>query len=112
MGMVMTSAPLRLVFTTFPDRETAQSAATALVSEHLAACVHLLPDVTAIYEWEGRIESGAEVKVIIKTTEERHAALLARLTALHPYKVPELVTVAADAAGPYLDWARAACRQA
>ena len=108
----MISAPLRLLLTTFPDRETAQAAATAVVTERLAACVQLLPEITSLYEWEGRLESGSEVPVILKTTEEAHPALLARLAALHPYKVPELVTVAADAAGPYLDWARSACRPA
>ena len=38
---------------------------------------------------------------------EKQAALMGRIKDLHPYEVPEIVAVVADAAGPeYLAWAR------
>lgn len=93
-----------IVFCTFPDEDAARVTAAALVSEHLAACVNLLPGIRSIYRWEGRIESGREALTIIKTTAARYPALEARLRALHPYKVPEIIALPATAVLP--DYAR------
>lgn len=94
-----------LCFCACPDADTARRIATALVSERLAACVNLLPGMRSIYRWEGRIEDAEEVQLQIKTTRTRLEALQRRLTALHPYAVPELIAVEAVGGLPaYLDW--------
>ena len=57
------------------------------------------------------IEESAEVTCLIKTTRARQPALFARLAALHPYEVPELVAIPTLAVNPaYLAWAAALCR--
>jgi len=101
----MNDAGLLLVLSTFPDAAAAGTAAEALVKERLAACVNILPGVQSVYRWEGRVESGAEVLALIKTTHERYPALESRLRELHPYEVPEIVAVpAAAVAETYLQW--------
>lgn len=96
---------LLLVLSTFPDAATARTAAEALVNERLAACVNLLRGVESVYRWEGKVESGAEVLAVIKTTGERYPALESRLRELHPYDVPEIVALpAAAVAESYLQW--------
>jgi periplasmic divalent cation tolerance protein len=94
-----------VVLSTFPDAEKAAQVARVLVDEQLAACVNLVPSVRSIYRWQGAVQDEAEVLALIKTTAERHAALAARLAALHPYDVPEILALPVAAVHPpYLAW--------
>jgi periplasmic divalent cation tolerance protein len=96
-----------IVFCTFPDSDTARKIAGKIVEEGLAACVNLLPGVTSIYIWDGKQQSSEETLSLIKTTRARYPALEARLAALHPYEVPEILALGAAAALPqYAEWVR------
>lgn len=93
---------------TCPDPATAAAIAGALVDESLAACVNQLPGVRSTYCWQGAVQTDEEVLLLIKTTAGRLDALKARLLALHPYELPELVALPViDGHAPYLDWVRA-----
>ena len=99
------------VLITAPDEETARRIARALVEERLAACVNLLPGVRSIYRWQGAVEEAAEVLLIAKTHAERVAALAARVRALHPYELPEVVVLpVSDGSDAYLRWVVAESR--
>jgi periplasmic divalent cation tolerance protein len=94
-----------VVLTTLPSREAALPIARTLVEERLAACGNILPGVTSIYRWKGKIETAGECLVLLKTRSERLEALAARLQHLHPYDVPELLAVPVDRGAPeYLQW--------
>lgn len=94
-----------LVLTTLPADADADAFAQALVEDRLAACVNLLPLMESVYRWEGRIDRDSERQVIIKTSRERIAALWERVTALHPYDVPEFVVLPiVDGNAAYLKW--------
>lgn len=96
---------------TCPDAATADRIATALVDERLAACVQQLPGVRSTYRWEGRVEQADEILLLIKTAKDRIPAAIARVQAMHPYDVPELLAIdASDGAPPYLDWVTAQSR--
>ena len=96
---------LLLCFCTCPDHASAERLASALVEERLVACATLLPAARSIYRWQGAIEQADEVLLLLKTTHARYPALEARLHALHPYELPELVAVEACSGLPaYLDW--------
>ena len=98
------------VFTTWPDLNTARSAARALVEEKLAACGTILPGVESVYRWEGKVQTGAEVLVIFKTTIGSYQALETRLRALHPYQVPEVLALRIATGLPaYLQWVEQSC---
>jgi periplasmic divalent cation tolerance protein len=99
---------LRLVYTTLPDRDSAEGFARALVEARLAACVNLYPGMTSIYEWKGTLEQTSEIGLIIKTVESRLPALLEAARARHPYETPALIVLAqTDANTDYLAWALA-----
>lgn len=94
-----------IVLSTFPADRDPTPLATTLVNEHLAACVNVLPPMRSIYRWQGSVEEATEHQLVIKTRAERVEAVKARLTALHPYEVPEvLVVTVADGADAYLRW--------
>jgi periplasmic divalent cation tolerance protein len=55
-----------LVYTTFPDEETALAVGEALVREKLAACVNVIPGMKSVYAWKGAIERGSEAVAIVQ----------------------------------------------
>jgi periplasmic divalent cation tolerance protein len=94
-----------VVLSTVGQAEDAERIGRALVERGLAACVNVLPAVTSIYRWKGKLEQGEERLLVIKTRAERFAALRQALVSLHPYEVPEVVALPiADGHQPYLDW--------
>ncbi|RDI96436.1 divalent-cation tolerance protein CutA [Meiothermus sp. QL-1] len=97
-----------VVLCTVPNAEIGLSIARTLVHEGLAACVNLLPGLTSVYRWEGRVEENPEHLLLIKTRQERYAELERRLQALHPYQVPEILALEVKAGLPaYLAWLEA-----
>ena len=106
------SDPVLLALTTCPDEACAQAIATALVQERLATCVNRIGGVRSTYFWDARLQDEAEILLIIKTTAGRLDELRERLSALHPYEVPELLAI--EVAGGnerYLDWVRMGVRR-
>lgn len=96
---------VRVVLITAPDAEVGAELARALVAERLAACVNLVPGVRSIYRWEGAVEDAEEVLLLVKTSAERCEALASRVKDLHPYALPEVLTLpAVGGSAAYLDW--------
>ncbi|MGH8674963.1 MAG: divalent-cation tolerance protein CutA [Burkholderiales bacterium] len=97
-----------LVLTNLPDRAAAESLADALIAERLAACVNILAPCRSVYRWKGAVQHDEEHPVLIKTTEERYAALEQAIRARHPYELPEIVAVPIERGlAAYLDWVAA-----
>ena len=76
-----------------PDH--AHAVARELIDRRLAACVNLLP-VTSVYRWKGTVQFDDEVTLLIKVSEESVDRLVAALSALHPYELPEIVVLPVD----------------
>lgn len=107
-----TADPVLLLFTTCPDRDSAERIAAALVGERLAACVTRLDGAHSTYRWQGEVTTDAELQLLVKTTASRVQATIARLLELHPYELPECIAVESRAGLPaYLDWIRAQTRE-
>ena len=94
-----------LVLTNLPDRAAAESLADALITEQLAACVNILAPCRSVYRWQGSVQHDEEHPILIKTTEERYAALEQAIRTRHPYELPEIVAVRIERGlAAYLDW--------
>jgi periplasmic divalent cation tolerance protein len=94
-----------VVFCTCGSEGEAESIATELVKQHLAACVNISAPVRSVYHWQGKIESAPEWMLIIKTTQDAFPALSAVIQDLHSYEVPEIICVPVTAGSPaYLKW--------
>ena len=94
-----------VVLSTFPDPDKAAEVARVVVGEGLAACVNLVETVRSIYRWQGELNDDREALAIMKTTDDRVDALIARVEALHPYDVPEVLALPVVAGyAPYLQW--------
>jgi periplasmic divalent cation tolerance protein len=100
-----------LVFVTAPDLKTARLLAKAALQAKLIACANLIPRVESHYWWQGKIEAGTEVLLILKAPRTRLAALEKLILVKHPYDTPEFLTLPLGAGSPrYLDWLAASCR--
>ena len=96
---------LRVIFSTAPDRDTAETIASRLVEDRLVACVQLVPGLTSVYRWQGEIHKDPEILLIIKTQAELVSKTLKTLENLHPYEVPEGVVLdVADGLPAFLQW--------
>ena len=97
-----------MLMTTLPSQDAARDIARALVEERLAACVQLLP-IESIYRWDAKVQQEPEVLLLAKTRAALFEAAAARIKALHPYTVPEIVTLPfSDGAESYFQWMDAA----
>jgi periplasmic divalent cation tolerance protein len=77
-----------LVYTTFPDADTALAVGRELVAGKLAACINVLPGMKSVYAWKGAIETGDEVVAIVKTRAALADRVREALKARHPYDTP------------------------
>lgn len=93
-----------IVMTTVETEKDASRISRELVEKALAACVSVFP-VESTYYWQGRIvEKQPELLLIIKTLEEKVSDVIKYLKENHPYSVPEIVTIKAEAHGEYAHW--------
>jgi periplasmic divalent cation tolerance protein len=96
-----------VVLVTTPDLKTARKLARAALAARLIACANLIPKIESHYRWQGKIESGAEVLLVLKTTTARLAALEKLLLARHPYDTPEFLVLPIRRGNRrYLDWVK------
>ena len=90
---------------TAPDLKTGRKLARAALAARLVACANLIPRIESHYWWQGKIEAGAEVLLVMKTTAARLAALEKLIVARHPYDTPEIVVLPNRRGNRrYLDW--------
>jgi periplasmic divalent cation tolerance protein len=100
----------RLVLVTASSLEEARNLARGLLEARLAACVNLIPSVESHYRWQGRLETAAEVMLVIKSSAEQFEALAELVRGRHSYECPEIVAVAPEEMSPgYRAWWEASC---
>ena len=102
----MAETPLELVLTSEADGERAEALARTLLERRLVACVSLQP-CRSLYHWQGAIENGSEVLMLLKTHPEQLGRLREALGALHSYATPMWIHWSASSDGSYAQWLRA-----
>ena len=93
------------VYTTYPALVEAERAGRLLVERGLAACVNILPGMISCYRWEGQIERGEEVVMIIKTRASLTETVRCTVKENHSYKTPAIIMLPTDGGDPeYVEW--------
>ncbi|HZS65109.1 MAG TPA: divalent-cation tolerance protein CutA [Xanthobacteraceae bacterium] len=101
------------VYTTYPSIVEAEEAGRALVEQRLAACVNILPAMISYYRWQGAIERGEEVVMIIKTRAALAEQVRAAVKARHSYTMPAILVLPIESVDQtYLDWMMGETEQA
>lgn len=81
------------IVTTFENRADAKRIAAALIERSLAACVQIGGPIESWYRWKGKTEQSEEWTCFIKTHRDNFGRVEACLTELHPYEVPQIITL-------------------
>ena len=106
------AASFAIVLVTAPDLRTARALARTALSARLVACVNLVPRIESHYWWQGKLESGAEVLLVLKTRKAHLARLEKLILKEHPYDTPEfLVVPLGSGTNRYLEWLGASTRR-
>ncbi len=93
------------VYATAGDAAEAERLGRRLVEERLAACANILDGMRSVYWWEGKVQAATEAVLVLKTTDERMEAAVARLRELHSYDCPCIEAMKVEAGNPaFLDW--------
>jgi periplasmic divalent cation tolerance protein len=101
-----------VVITTTETQQDAERLAHLLVERELAACVQILPSITSVYRWQGKIEQAAEALLLIKTTREAYLELESTIRENHSYQTPEIIALPVEAGSDgYLDWLKASIKR-
>lgn len=94
-----------LVITNCPGSISAKKIAQDLITEKLAACVNIVPDIQSFFSWVGKVDKANEHMLVIKTTSASYNALEQRIKKLHPYELPEIIAVPIHTgSAEYLNW--------
>ncbi len=94
-----------VVYATFPGEAAALATAEALVGAGLVACANIVPGITSVFIWEGRLEREREVAVLMKTRRALADEVIAAVKAMHSYENPAVVVWGiAAGSGAYLSW--------
>jgi periplasmic divalent cation tolerance protein len=95
---------VRVLLSTCPPAD-AERLAAFLVERGLAACVNIVPGVTSVYRWEGKVTRDAESLLVIKCPKHRVDEVTKALVEEHPYDVPEVIALKVKGGhAPYLSW--------
>lgn len=92
-----------LIYITHPSEEKAREIGNHLVEKRLAACANIFP-ISIDYWWQGAIQQEGEWVSIVKTTLPLWEKLKEEVRKIHPYEVPCIVKVEAEANEEYYRW--------
>ena len=99
-----------VILSTCSSESEAHKLARLLVDARLAACVNVigggvLGGLRSFYRWQGKVESSAEWLLLIKSSQDRFAAVRAAIEEAHSYEVPEIIALPiVEGATAYLSW--------
>jgi periplasmic divalent cation tolerance protein len=96
-----------MLYSTWPDRASAETAARALVEARLAACANVLDGTISVFRWNGEICARPEAVMFAKTAAGRAAEAREALIRAHPYDLPCVIAFRLDggtSSEPFLVW--------
>ena len=82
-----------VIFVTTETDEEAQSIARLLLDRKKAACVNIVPKVSSVFWWQGKLDSAQERLLIIKTTAKLLPDIIELVKSIHSYDVPEIIAM-------------------
>jgi periplasmic divalent cation tolerance protein len=93
------------VYTTYPSIVEAERAGQALVKSRLCACVNIFPGMVSFYWWQGKVDRGDEVVMIIKTRASLSEKVRAAVKEMHSYTTPAILVLPIEGVDPdYHAW--------
>jgi len=94
-----------VIFVTAANKKEAKVIAQDLVKKKLVACVNIIDKVESLFWWKGKVDSGKETLLVIKSRKDRLSRIMKAVKAGHSYEVPEMIALPVIGGyKPYLKW--------
>ena len=94
-----------LILCTINDIQTAKEISEKLLNDRLIACSNIIPNLTSLYRWEGKICEDSEYLMILKSRSDLFSEVKNKIIELHPYEVAEVISIELEnGSQTYLDW--------
>ncbi len=101
-----------VVITTTETLADGERLARILVEAELAACAQVLPQITTVYRWQGKVEQANEALLLIKTTSMAYPELENAIMQNHSYQTPEIIALPVEmGSADYLNWLATSVRR-
>lgn len=96
---------ISVILITTPSKEIARQIAGRLLERQLIACANILPGIQSLYTWKGSIQEDEETLMFCKTRSACFESLCRIVQEMHPYELPEIITLPVGQGLPaYLAW--------
>lgn len=96
---------LVFVYITCANVDEARKIGSMAVAEHLASCANIIPGMSSIYRWEGKIETADETVLILKSRAVLFDRLAGEVRKLHSYSTPCIMALPVTHCDPkFMDW--------
>ena len=94
-----------VLFITTANTEEAQRISSMLLNQKKAACVNIVPKVSSLFWWQGKLDSAQESLLIVKTKTSLLNEIVALVREIHSYDIPEIIALPIVGGNQdYLDW--------
>lgn len=90
-GETMADSNEIIVFTTLSDRDLAEIQISEMLQEGIIISGTIFPDVTLMYQWDGKIAMDTENKIMIKARADQYSKIEEYIMKQHPYLAPEII---------------------
>lgn len=101
---------ITLLYCPCPDLDCAKDLARQLLAARLIACANILPQMTSLYHWQGKLEEAQECVLILKTKTAHCSAIQDFLQTTHPYEVPCIMQINDLSSNPdFAQWLQTSC---
>ena len=95
---------MRIIFCTCP-KDSSEVIADAVLNERLVACVNIIEGVKSKYWWNNELNTDIECLLIMKTRDELIDSVIQKIKEVHPYQVPEIISVEiSEGNKDYIEW--------
>ena len=94
---------LGLLYVTHANENDAEVLCKSLLNEKLISCANFFP-VNSIYNWENKLIKENETVSLIKFEKSKIDEVENRIKELHPYEVPCIMRIPANANIEYEKW--------
>lgn len=92
-----------LIYATAKDMTEAKKISGHLLSQKLVACVNFFRAESS-YLWHGKIESGKEIVLILKTKESNWKKVRAEIEKMHSYDIPCIIKIGTQMNNGFSKW--------
>ena len=94
-----------VVFVTAANKKEAKIIAQDLVKKKLVACVNIVDKIESLFWWKGKVDSGKEALLIIKSRKDKFSRIMKAVKDKHSYDCPEMIALPiVGGYKPYLKW--------